>query len=200
MRKDVKMVDKWICRNVGCRESFKHSIQMYRHEKACEKEKPSKKEPKFQKNENGYFKCIRCETILKSETNTYRHLKTCKQEVSKNIHTCNKCSKEFKFPSKLSRHMETHKNECYGSNLSNAAIDKSNANIDVFISYEGEDFIPSLVAEETHLIVEDYIDNSNLDSHYTFNIASTPSTVPIVLENEENCYLRDWVIQKGEMG
>ena len=91
------------CRKLGCRKSFKSYQQRIRHESKCEK---SEVMPvlKFSQLDDGRFHRQKCEMVISQRNNLKRHVSRCGNGLNP-ANICVICRKDFKFKSKLERHM-----------------------------------------------------------------------------------------------
>ena len=97
------------CRKLGCRKSFKSYQQWIRHESKCEK---SGVMPvlQFSQLDDGRFHCQKCEMVISRRNNLKRHVSRCGNGLNP-ANICVICRKDFKFKSKLERHMnQVHQN------------------------------------------------------------------------------------------
>ena len=132
------------CKKVGCRMSFKHKTQLYRHKKKCSAKSPVKANQLYVK-ENNFYQCKKCKKCYNHQSGVNRHLRTGCQQRKKQFFMCNFCQKSFQFKSTLLRHEKIHEkdvivpsfvvsdtsiiNEHEHSNLTNDSIHETNQHI-----------------------------------------------------------------------
>ena len=94
-----------VCKNKGCRKSFKWAEQLKTHKAKCDKEPPAKKYTRFR---DGCL-CSGCEKIFRHQANITAHLKVCKGKARSEKLYCPKCPKIFEFDCRLKAHLLSHK-------------------------------------------------------------------------------------------
>ena len=107
------------CPNAGCRKTFKYRIERKRHldgnrcmvilQESTKREKPIIKK-------GDVFVCLLCNAEIKHRNNKSRHKKTCKKQPRQTISTCNVCSKQFSYKSKIERHSQIHARTIFSCN------------------------------------------------------------------------------------
>lgn len=65
------------CKNIGCRQSFKWRQQLKRHKVKCSYPAIENKEKYIQKGDDS-FQCTSSKKLFSKQSNTSRHIKTCK--------------------------------------------------------------------------------------------------------------------------
>ena len=102
---------KFKCKHEGCRKTFKHKTQLYRHMKECKHSLPKNKPTKISNFTliDGLYQCVKCKKCMKGRPNSYRHIKgSCKVKKVRESHVCIICQKCFDYKSDLTRHMKMH--------------------------------------------------------------------------------------------
>jgi len=86
-------------KNIGCRDSFNHPMQLSRHYTKCEKLKAAKK----------YFLLMTIKSmsvvVVRNQPNVTRHIKICGKEDG---FQCPQCPKSFQFLSRSKPHLQYH--------------------------------------------------------------------------------------------
>ena len=99
------------CPNAGCRKTFKYRIERKRHldgNSCMGIPQESTKHKKSIIKKGDVFVCLLCNAETKHRNNKSRHKKTCKKRPTQTMFTCNVCSKQFSYKSKLERHSRIH--------------------------------------------------------------------------------------------
>ena len=141
-------------KNIGCRQSFKSRQQLKRRKSKCCYPAIENKEKCIRKEDDS-FQCTSCKKNFSKQSNTSRHIKTCKGGKIKNCHSCDVCQKSFAYKSILERHLKTHKDNSVQKMLQ-SMLNPTDTHAD-------DDFVPSLVFPDRNLIETVNTNESNID-------------------------------------
>ena len=153
---------KYICKRRGCNKEFNHKTQLYRHKNdKCSGTSPKKIRNNYKKQENGHWKCCKCEKVFSEQANTTRHVKNCGTK-EKEIIQCTFCNKVFQYKSVLKRHEKTHENDIpVASFVTSSFIESDFENLTINLSIlESSDVDVTDAANISSGLTETYAENS----------------------------------------
>ena len=90
------------CKKTGCYKSFKHRTQLHRHMRECEYQSPPPEQNKYKKVSDDDYQCNTCNKHYPYRASILRHSeKSDCHPKEKVLYTCDVCSRQFEYPSKL---------------------------------------------------------------------------------------------------
>uniref|UniRef100_A0A7M5X003 C2H2-type domain-containing protein n=1 Tax=Clytia hemisphaerica TaxID=252671 RepID=A0A7M5X003_9CNID len=94
------------CTNTGCTEKFKWRMQLKRHLRKCNHERPIAKVKKYTFSD-GHYVCNTCFKRTKHQPNMSRHVNNCNPKKAQ-IYACDLCAQTFEYKCRLVKHMKKH--------------------------------------------------------------------------------------------
>ena len=76
-KKQKSPTKRFVCKRRGCNEAFKHRTQLVRHKIKCTLKSPQKPVKKWEKTNDGQYRCRKCNTTLRYRMSIHRHVDKC---------------------------------------------------------------------------------------------------------------------------
>ena len=172
------------CKNLGCNQEFKFTMQLARHKSKCSKPEVDKKHFTVELG----FQFGKCKKAFSDQLNVSRHVKNYQVKKPQTGHKCKKCDKVFRFGSELKRHLQSHTNtenkkcNCGRKFKRSDYFTEHLATCNENLMESTADFVPSFVqAHKEHL--NDHEEQTNSDT--TINVEPPAGPIMPVLEESE---------------
>ena len=172
------------CKNLGCNQEFKFTMQLARHKSKCSKPEVDKKHFTVELG----FQFGKCKKAFSDQLNVSRHVKNYQVKKPQTGHKCKKCDKVFRFGSELKRHLQSHTNtenkkcNCGRKFRRSDYFTEHLATCNENLMESTADFVPSFVqAHKEHL--NDHEEQTNSDT--TINVEPPAGPIMPVLEESE---------------